>query len=338
MGYLARSLERRTTPRALMPEARSIIVAAWPYPPAPPPRSDWSRTLTGRIAAYAIGRDYHDLLAEKLAELAATVALCGSHTRIHVDAGPLVEKDLARRAGLGWFGHNTNILSRGNGSYFLLGCILTDAAIEPDAPFAADHCGTCRACVPACPTGALDDGPTIDARKCISYLTIEHRGPIDPALRAPMHNWIFGCDICQDVCPWTPEIVQREEFLEPYLPDVLLMTEDEFQERYRGTAVARPRRRGLSRNAAVALGNSLNPEAAEPLNVALRTHDEPLVRAHAAWGLGRLATARSMAALRAAAAREAIPPVRAEIDAALVSIVLYAADDSQGLLPPETDG
>jgi epoxyqueuosine reductase len=318
MDYLARSIERRTTPREVLAEARSIIVASWPYPPAPRVRADWRDTLTGRIAAYAAGPDYHDLLEEKLGELAGAVgAECGALARVHVDAGPLVEKDLAKRAGLGWFGRNTNVLARARGSYFLLGCVLTDAIIEPDPPFESDHCGTCRACVPACPTGALDDGPTIDARRCISYLTIEHRGPIDPQLRSSMGNWIFGCDVCQDVCPWTPSQVRDAEFLEPHLPDVLLIDAHEFQVRYGCTAVARSKRRGLARNAAIALGNTHNPAAAEPLARALRTCDEPLVRAHAAWALGRIGTPAALRALRTALVRERVRPVQAEIGAAL---------------------
>jgi epoxyqueuosine reductase len=337
MGYLARAPARRTDPREVLPQARSIVVAAWPYPPAPPARADWRDRLTGRIAAYALGTDYHDVLGERLARLAEAVAgESGRHARVQVDAGPLVEKDLARRAGLGWFGRNTNVLSRARGSYFLIGCILTEVAIEPDEPFEADHCGTCRTCVPACPTGALDDGPTIDARKCISYLTIEHRGPIDPTLRSRMGNWVFGCDVCQDVCPWTPAPAPATELLEPPLPDLLLLGPEEFHARFGGTAVARAKRRGLARNAAIALGNSRNPAAAEPLAAALREHDEPLVRAHAAWALGRIATAPARAALGAAAAREAVPPVRTEIAASLH--LLAPAATGAGLLPPETDG
>jgi epoxyqueuosine reductase len=322
MDYLARAPERRSDPRAAMPEARSVLVLAWPYPAPPAPRCDWRRTLTGRIAAYALGADYHDVLESKMTELATFMTdACGASTRCYVDTGPLVEKDLARRAGIGWYGHNTNVLARTGGSYFLLGCVLTDALFESDAPFAADHCGTCRACIPACPTGALDDGPTIDAPRCISYLTIEHRGPIDPSLRAALGNWIFGCDVCQQVCPWSPaDDAARRDFLEPHLPDVLLIDEETFRQRYAHTAVARAKRRGLARNAAVVLGNSDNPEAVEPLAFAVREHDEPLVRAHAAWALGRLAGTRALRVLETAAGHESVPPVRSEIAAAVAVI------------------
>jgi epoxyqueuosine reductase len=318
MGYLAGDLRRRLAPLALLPTAQSVIVVAWPYPPPPQPRGDWRRSLTGRIAAYALGRDYHDVMTERLGTLAAVVAetFTGAR-RAHVDAGPLLEKDLARRAGLGWFGHNTNILVGRSGSYFLLGCLLTEARFEPDPPFAAEHCGTCRACIPACPTGALDSGPTIDAPRCISYLTIEHRGPIEPDLRARIGNWVFGCDVCQEVCPWNPSSAQpgRPE-LEPYLPDLLALTSEEFRDRYAATAVGRAKRRGLARNAAVALGNTGNPEAVDPLATAVLGHDEPLVRAHAAWALGRVAAPAAGRALAAAARRERVPPVVAEIEAA----------------------
>jgi epoxyqueuosine reductase len=318
MDYLARGIERRVDPRRALPRAASVIVGVWRYDPPPAPAPDWRVRLTGRIAAYALGTDYHDVLGERLSLLSAYVAdECGGATRTHVDAGPLVEKDLARRAGLGWFGRNTNVLARDGGSYFLLACLLTEARFEPDPPFSGDHCGTCRACAPSCPTGALDDGPTLDATKCISYLTIELRGPIPPSIRPRLDNWVFGCDVCQEVCPWNASGTTADPALEPSLPDILALDDGAFRARYGATAVARAKRRGLARNAAVALGNSRNPHAVAPLAAALAAHDEALVRAHAAWALGRLATPEARAALEAADAREAVPPVRAEIQAAL---------------------
>lgn len=321
MDYLARDLTRRLEPRAWQPNASSVLVLASPYNPPPPSRSDWRKTLTGRIAAYALGLDYHDVLGERARALATFVTgLCGGSVRVHVDAGPLVEKELARRAGLGWYGHNTNLLTRAKGSYLLLACLLTEARFEPDPPFAPDHCGTCRACLPGCPTGALDEGPTIDARLCISYLTIEHRGPIDPALRGRMANWVFGCDVCQEVCPWNSHLhVPAHALSEPYLPDLLRISEEQLKTRFGGTAVMRAKRSGLARNAAVALGNSGNPEAVEPLTAALRGHDEAIVRAHAAWALGRIGTAAAQAALAEAVRHEHVPPVLREAEAALAS-------------------
>jgi epoxyqueuosine reductase len=319
MDYLARNLERRVAPAAVFASATSVIVLAWPCAPAPPARRDWREALTGRIASYALGRDYHQLLGEIAERLAAAVReLCGGSTRVHVDAGPLVEKELAKRAGLGWYGHNTNLLTRNSGSYLLLACVLTEARFEPDPPFAASHCGSCRACVPGCPTGALDEGPTIDAPKCISYLTIEHRGPIAPQARATIGNWVFGCDVCQEVCPWnSPASPSPRPELEPDLPELLTLSEAEFQARFGATAVARAKRRGLARNAAVALGNSANPAAADALAEALASHDEPLVRAHAAWALASVNAAQVAGLLSRARRHEKVPPVLREIDAAL---------------------
>jgi epoxyqueuosine reductase len=215
------------------------------------------------------------------------------------------------------------------GSTFVLGVVVTRAALRFDPPFAANHCGTCRACVPACPTGALDTGPTIDARLCISYLTIEHRGPIERSLRARMGNWVFGCDVCQEVCPWNDESFELDPRAAPFLPDWLHMSQDDFRERFSGTALVRPKRRGLARNAAIALGNTANPRAVPHLARALSDHDEPLVRAHAAWALGRLAGGdardEALAALRSAASKERISPVRREIDAALGDAVACGA-------------
>ena len=323
MDYLARDVQARCRPQTQLPEAATVIAVAWPYPQAAPTGPNWTETLTGRIAAYAIGDDYHKVLADRLRDLEEIVCLTtGGSCTSHVDSGPLLEKDLARRAGLGWSGHNTNILSPTAGSYLLLGLIITDAVLPPDPPYLEDGCGSCRACVPACPTGALDDGPTIDARLCISYLTIEHRGPIPIQLRSSIGNWVFGCDACQEVCPVNTAPSDPPAWLTPYLPDLLTLTRDEFRSRYAHTAVSRAKRRGLARNAAVVMGNSGNIDAVGPLELALRTHDEALVRSHAAWALGRFAQAQARTALNQAEPSEAVPPVRREIERAL------ARDDS----------
>ncbi len=318
MDYLARPATERCDPRSLFAAARSVAVLAWPYPLRAAPAVDWRRELRGRVAAYALGRDYHEVLEERLRVLATRLEQSsGARSFVHVDGGPLVEKHLARRAGLGWYGRNTNLLAKRGGSSFVLGCLLTEAALVADPPFAGDHCGDCRACVPACPTGALDDGPTIDASRCISYLTIEHRGPIDPGLRGDIGSWVFGCDDCQDVCPWNDAGSEPVERQWPWLPGLLFLTEREFRDRFRRTALLRAKRRGLARNAAVVLANTANPEATPWLARALRDHDEPLVRAHAAWGLGRLDASGAPPELRRALRTERVPPVRFEIERAL---------------------
>jgi epoxyqueuosine reductase len=315
MDYLERDIERRVRPQSLMPHARSVIVVAYPYSPVRVHDPDWRTRLTGRVAAYALGRDYHGVLAERLAVLCEQLHRAGaSRTRPHVDFGPLVEKDLARRAGIGWYGHNTNVLTKTQGSFLVLGCVVTDLALDPDPPFVDAHCGTCRSCIPACPTGALDSPPTIDASRCISYLTIELRGPIPTSLRPLMGNWVFGCDDCQTVCPWNlPTETPPSSVSRPALLDLLGQSEEAFAADFGTTALARTKRRGLARNAAVALGNSGNPEAVGGLDRALREDPEPVVRAHAAWALGRIGGREALKALAAANARLEVPPVAAEV-------------------------
>lgn len=318
MNYLADKHERRLRPSLALAGARSAVVVAWAYRAFSPPDPGWREALRGRVAAYALGGDYHAHVSAKLERLASFVReRTGAETAVHVDGGPLVEKELARRAGLGWYGRNTNLLRPGLGSSFVIGTVLTGAVLAPDRPFDADHCGTCRACIPACPTDALGDGPTIDARLCISYLTIEHRGPVPASLRESMGNWVFGCDVCQQVCPWNGDEPAPHPQQQPWLPGWLAMSDDDFRSNFDGTALLRPKRRGLARNAAIALGNSGNPAALPFLARAAREHDEPLVRAHSAWAVGALGDKQATAALRAALARESVPPVRQEIEAAL---------------------
>jgi epoxyqueuosine reductase len=320
MDYLARGSERRVSPQSVMHDVRTVIVVAFPYPPGPAPDPHWRETLRGRIAAYARGGDYHVVVESRLVQLGEQIArLAPARFQTQVDAGPLVEKDFARRAGLGWYGRNTNVLTRNLGSYFLLGCLLTTLELEPDPPFTEDHCGTCRACIPACPTGALDTGPTIDARRCVSYLTIELRGPIPASLRPLIGNWVFGCDDCQTVCPWSAPPGRNDdlELLAPSLPALLELTDAEFSARYRDTVVARIRRRGLARNAAIALGNSGNADAVEPLARALREDSEPIVRSAAAWALGQIQAPSSRRALTGHRIAGETAPVAAEIRAAL---------------------
>jgi epoxyqueuosine reductase len=321
MEYLRVKHERRLRPSAALAGARSAIVVASTYAASPPADPAWREALRGRVAAYALGADYHDHVAARLESLAAAIReRTGAETVVHVDGGPLVEKELARRAGIGWYGRNTNLLRPGLGSSFVLGVLVTSAALESDRPFESEHCGTCRACIPACPTGALDTGPTIDARLCISYLTIEHRGPIPVELRARIGNWVFGCDVCQDVCPWNEPSREPNPLQNPSLPEWLAMTEAGFRERFSATALVRPKRRGLARNAAVALGNTRNPAALPFLAHALESHDEPLARAHVAWAIGEIGGDGAAALLERSLLRESVPPVRREIAGALAAL------------------
>jgi len=318
MGYLARRMAERLDPRRALPWARSVISLGYPYRPPPPPPGDWRRSLRGRIAAYALGEDYHRRLAVLLRALAARLgeAFPGARFHPYVDTGPVLEREWAARAGVGWIGKHTLVLHRAAGSYFFLAELFTDLEVEPVA-LPADHCGSCTRCLAACPTRALEHGYTIEPRRCISYLTIEHRSAIPVELRPHLGNWIFGCDLCQQACPWNrdAEDPAGAEALAPHLPSLLALDEVGFRARFGRSAVARAKRRGLLRNVAVALGNSGNPEAVPPLTAAL-ADPEPLVRAHAAWALGRLGDGRTRAALEAARSAESDPGAAAEIGAA----------------------
>jgi len=323
MSYLQRGLARRLDPRRVMPAARSVITVGYRYHPPPLPPIEWQRELRGRIAAYALGTDYHLIVAEKLRTLAVQIGALrpAALLRPYVDTGPTVDREWAALGGAGWFGKNTNILHTGAGSYFFLGELLTDLALEPDPPM-ADHCGTCTRCLDLCPTAALKPGYVLDARLCISYLTIEYRGAIPVGLRSKMGNWIFGCDICQEVCPWNDKLVRGHgapdaAALLPYLPDLARLGEAQFRNRFRRGAIRRAKREGFVRNVMVALGNTQNPAAVGVLAEALLDDPSALVRAHAAWALGAIGSTRARRALEAARRREADAAARAEIHAAL---------------------
>ena len=326
MAYLTRDPARRATPRAVWPEVGSIVVVGINYRTVEPEADAWDDPERGKIARYALGDDYHDVIADRLRALLARVVEIGGTEvagKVYVDTGPLLERDLAARAGLGWFGKNTMLLNRAVGSYFFLGALLLNVELEPDGPVSA-HCGTCNRCAAACPTGALVAPYVLDARRCISYLTIELRGPIPRELRPLVGNWIFGCDICQEVCPWNrkaplslePRFQPRQGLTAPELLPLLDMTQEEFSARFRGSPIKRTKRRGLLRNVCVALGNARDPAAAPALGRAL-THEEPLVRGHAAWALGRIGGPEALAALESAIRDESDAWVREEIQAAL---------------------
>lgn len=323
MGYLQRGLVRRLDPRHISPAVRSVITVGYRYHPPPVPPVDWQRDLRGRIAAYALGTDYHLIVTEKLSGLAAQIRMLrpAALLRPYVDTGPTLDREWAVLGGVGWFGKNTNILHTDAGSYFFLGELLTDLEFEPDPPI-ADHCGTCTCCLDLCPTGALKPGYVLDARLCISYLTIENRGAIPVALRSEMGNWIFGCDVCQEVCPWNDKLARERGVpdpaeLLPYLPDLARLNDRQFRNRFRRSAIRRGKREGFVRNVMVALGNTQNPAALGVLAEALLDDPSALVRAHAAWALGAIGGARARRGLEAAWRRETDAAARTEIDAAL---------------------
>jgi epoxyqueuosine reductase len=338
MGYLARpdAVRRRGDLRETMPEVRSCLVVAHEYHAEDPHgmHDDRSRAV---IARYARGDDYHDVMLAKLERVLAWLDARvegGVRGRPYVDTGPILERELGRRAGLGWFGRNTMLIHPERGSYFFLGVLLLDVELPPDPPFAEDRCGTCRACVDACPTGALlgrdaTGAPVIDARRCISYLTIELKGAIPVDLRPAVGNRVFGCDICQEVCPWNERFarsaterayVARDDLHGTALVELaerlLVMDETRFRETFRDSPVLRARRDGLLRNVCVALGNSRAADAVPTLQRALGDAS-PLVRLHAAWALACVGTEAARGALADRHAVEAEAEVAREIAAAL---------------------
>ena len=344
MRYLERRAQRRLSIADTLRDARTVVTLAHPYDPPPPVPIDWRHELRGRIAAYALGEDYHRVLERKLAALEAFIIAQAprTHTRRYVDTGAVLEREWAMRGGLGWFGKNTMLLSTRTGSWFFLAELVTTLALTPDSP-AVTHCGRCTRCRDSCPTGALRDDIVMDARLCISYLTIEHRGAIPPVLRPKLGPWVFGCDVCQQVCPWNgterPGTLADEraatgrhaagahspdnerdragtEWLNPHLPTLLTLDEPGFRSRFAASPVARAKRRGLLRNVAVALGNTANQAAIPALAGALRD-PEPLVRGHAAWALGAIGGRAARHALERHRCREHDPFVVAEIAAAL---------------------
>lgn len=290
MTYLERTRDERVDPRRLLPGVRSVVAVALNYNPAPDAEAtggDWAM-----VARYARGRDYHDVMRPRLQTLAAFIdETCGPGVRSRpaVDTSALLERDLAAQAGLGWIGRNTNLLAVGLGSYFFLGIVLTTAELERDGP-EPDRCGTCTACLDACPTEAFVAPYILDARRCLSYLTIEHRGEIAADLRPSVRDWLFGCDVCQEVCPWNRKAPPSREpafaAAEPLgpLPPLLELDEGAFRARFRRTALFRAKRSGLLRNVALVLGNRRDPGEALALRRAMGDPD-PVVRDAAAWAL-----------------------------------------------------
>jgi epoxyqueuosine reductase len=329
----------RHDPRQLLPEAKTLIAVALAYPAAPvglvPLRGgQHGAPLTGIIARYARGEDYHDVMRKKLRRLADAVAnLLGRAVlaRHCVDTAPLLERAAAERAGLGFSAKSTMTIIPGVGSYVMLGELLVDAEIAADAPL-TPRCGSCRLCLDACPTGAIVDAHVVDARRCISYLTIELNGPVPRELRPLIGLRVFGCDVCQDVCPFNasaeskpsaPELAARPELAAPDLIGLLELGSARYRTLVKGSALRRTHRAQLARNAAIALGNSHDPRAVIPLARALSAHTSALVRGHAAWALGEIGEpARELAwqSLTCASAHDADPFVREEAALALARL------------------
>lgn len=345
MGYMADpvSAARREDPGLTLPGVRSVLVVMHRYPHEDPPGVPHD-PARGVVARYARGADYHDVIRPRLDDLHRDLeGYLGRPVagRAYADTGPILERALGSQAGLGWRGRNTMLLHPRSGSWELMGVLLLELELPPDPPFTRDHCGTCTRCIPACPTGALlgrdaSGAPVLDARRCISYLTIELKGAIPGELRSLMGNRVFGCDICQEVCPWNgakpagswpaaeasyspregldgPDLVEWTERL-------LDMSGKEYLRTYAGSPLARPRRQGMLRNLCVALGNLVRSQARpDPRSVAVLVRalgdPHPLVRQHAAWALGQASSDEARAALSARSALEPHQAVRDEIQA-----------------------
>lgn len=331
MAYLARNAARRADPREAVPGACSIVVCGVHYRAAEPDPGLWSDPSRGQISRYAWGDDYHDLLLPKLRALQSWLEARVGRAEIgrsYVDTGPVLERPLGAMAGLGFQGKNTLLIHPRQGSWFFLGEILVDAELSYDAPQPIGGCGGCTRCLSACPTQAFVGPHVLDARRCISYLTIELKGPIPRELRPLMGNHIYGCDVCQEVCPWNqrwgqftrePAFAPRPGVVAPELLDLIGMTDEEFRARFKGSPIKRTKRRGLLRNVAIALGNWGDPQAIPGLVGALNDH-EPLVRGHAAWALGRIGGGAAIKALIERRAIEDDSWVGEEIDLALAEI------------------
>ncbi len=294
MHYMSRTAAKRRDSRLPFPAAKSAIVVGVDY---------GGREPLGPVARYARGEDYHDVLLDRLQTLHGWIEnTVGARVagKAYVDTGPILERDLARRAGLGWFGKNTMLINPKRGSFFFLAELVLDLELEPDAPFATDHCGTCRRCLDACPTGALVEERVLDSTRCISYLTIELKGQIPENRRAGIGELLYGCDVCQDVCPWNEKFSAplREDAFRPRAAiaekdahtlarEILATSDGDFRTTFKSSPMKRAKLRGLKRNAAVVLGNVGNRDDAPTLTATLEDSD-PLVREHAAWALARI--------------------------------------------------
>lgn len=320
MRYLADRLDAYRHPDHVLEGARSLLVLATDYRNVEPEKNAENH---GKISRYAWGLDYHDVLWDRLNTLAEFHRRLAPEAQVRgvVDTAPIMEREFAVLAGLGWIGKNTLLLTRDRGSWLFLSVLLTTEELVPDAPFASDHCGVCRACIDACPTGALVEPYVLDARRCISYLTIELRDPVPVDLREPTKDWLFGCDVCQEVCPWNRK--RHNEASDPehdpgFLPvdgessldllELFQWDDAAFRARFRKTPLWRAKRRGLLRNAAIILGNHASPKATKALLKGL-ADAEPLVREASAWTLGKIGNQQALAALHSQLEVEEHPTV-----------------------------
>ena len=322
MAWMADTLARRAHPKALWPEAKSVVMVALNYGPGEDPLAATERRDVGAISVYARHRDYHDVIKGRLKTLAswlvANAGQAGADAKVFVDTAPVMEKPLAAQAGLGWQGKHTNLVSREFGSWLFLGAIFVNFELAPDPP-ERDHCGRCRACLDACPTGALPAPYQLDARRCISYLTIELKGPIPSELRTAIGNRIYGCDDCLAVCPWNKfaqtgreaKLLARSDLLAPPLAELAALDEPKFREKFAGGPIKRIGWARFLRNVMIAIGNSRQPKLVGSALIGLES-SSPLIRGAAVWALAQLDGARANCLASTALATEYDEDVRTE--------------------------
>ena len=323
-------VRRGANPETLLPGARSIICLGLSY--LDEKAEEFGASGKGKIARYALVKDYHRAMKRRMKTLVIELQKLLEiplEAKWYVDDGPMLDRAAAARSGLGWFGKNTNILTSSHGSWILLGQIITSLELEPDVPL-SKNCGDCVICIDSCPTGALVAPFVLDNARCISYQTIENHGAIPLEIRPLIEDWVFGCDICQDVCPVNRKAnkprhpIRKTETIQPTgtvdLVELLKLTEDKFQDQFQGTPIMRAKRAGLQKTACVALGNGQN-KSAMPALISTLSNPEPLVRGHAAWALGEIGTCEALSALKIARESETDSYVVEEIQEALKSAV-----------------
>jgi len=326
MDYMSRQAEKRLDPDKVLPGVRSVLCVLLDYYHAYD--LPYDQPSLGVISRYASGEEYHQLIQGKLRQLLSSIQslLPQVQARLYVDTGPVMDKYWAAQAGLGWLGKHTNLLDRDRGSWFFLGEILLDVELEYDQP-SLDFCGSCTRCIDACPTDAIVEPYVLDARRCISYLTIELRNDIPNEFREPMSNLVFGCDICQDVCPWNrsapdssvAEFKPRELSRQPELKQLAQITPEQFPKRFRDSPIKRAKWRGLMRNVAVAMGNSMDPKMVPELSNLLDS-EEGMVRRHAAWALAQIATSEALESIRRRLDQEEDPSTRESLERLLAPV------------------